>query len=73
MNLIRGIDKNGLKNALIKTFYDFCLTTNIKLIAEGIETQDELNALIDLGIDYGQGYLIQRPEETVKEIDTGRS
>lgn len=33
MNLIRNIDKNGLKSALIKTFYDFCLITDIKLIA----------------------------------------
>lgn len=69
MNLIRNIDKNGLKSALIKTFYEFCLITDIKLIAEGIETRGELNALIDLGIDYGQGYFIQKPSSDIKEID----
>lgn len=69
MNLIRDIDKDGLKYALIKTFYDFCLVTDIKLIAEGIETENELNALIEIGIDYGQGYLIQRPAEKLIEIN----
>ncbi|RCX19294.1 diguanylate cyclase/phosphodiesterase [Anaerobacterium chartisolvens] len=69
MNLIRDIDKDGLKHALIKTFYEFCLVTDIKLIAEGIETEDELNALIDIGINYGQGYLIQRPQKQVSDID----
>lgn len=61
MSLIRGIDKDGIKYSLIKTLYEFCLITNIKVIAEGIETENELNALIDIGVDYGQGYLIQKP------------
>ena len=69
MNLIRDIDKDGLKYALIKTFYDFCLVTDIKLIAEGIETENELNSLIEIGIDYGQGYYIQRPAEKLAAID----
>lgn len=71
MNLIRDIDKDGLKYALIKTFYDFCLVTDIKLIAEGIETENELNSLVEIGIDYGQGYYIQRPAEKLTEIDGG--
>lgn len=69
MHLIRDIDKDGLKYALIKTFYDFCQVTDIKLIAEGIETENELNSLIEIGIDYGQGYLIQKPAEKLADID----
>lgn len=69
MNLIRDIDKDGLKYALIKTFCEFCLITDIKLIAEGIETENELNALIDIGISYGQGYLIQRPLQELSPIN----
>ncbi len=68
MDLIRDIDKDGLKKSLIKTFCDFCLVTDIKLIAEGIETQNELDTLIELGIDYGQGYFIQKPREDIKPI-----
>jgi EAL domain-containing protein (putative c-di-GMP-specific phosphodiesterase class I)/GGDEF domain-containing protein/CBS domain-containing protein len=70
MNLIRDIDKDGLKYALIKTFYDFCLVTDIKLIAEGIETENELNSLIEIGIHYGQGYYIQRPAEKFTGMDS---
>ena len=68
MDLIRDIDKDGLKRSLIKTFCDFCLVTDIKLIAEGIETENEMATLIDMGIDYGQGYFIQRPMEDIVPI-----
>jgi diguanylate cyclase (GGDEF)-like protein len=66
MNLIRDIDKTGLKYALVRNFNEFCQVTDIRVIAEGIETENELNALIDIGIEYGQGYLIQRPSDEIK-------
>ncbi len=69
INLIRNIDTDGLKYALIKTFFEFCMVTDIKLIAEGIETENELNTLIDIGIDYGQGYFIQKPSEKIADIN----
>src|SRR2546427_1767882 len=40
------------------------------LIAEGIETEDELRTLRDLGIPYGQGWLLGRPAETRSEEHT---
>ncbi|MBP2661957.1 MAG: diguanylate cyclase/phosphodiesterase, partial [Firmicutes bacterium] len=61
MDLVRDIDKDTLKQALIKAFYEFSVVMNMKIIAEGIETIDELNTLIQIGIPYGQGYLLQRP------------
>ena len=61
MDLVRNIDISKIKQDLIKTFCDFSKNTNIKLIAEGIETESELKILIDLGIDYGQGYFLERP------------
>lgn len=70
MNLVRDIDNDGIKYALIKTLYEFCLITDIKVIAEGIETENELNALIDIGINYGQGYLMQKPNKKLKVIDS---
>ena len=32
------------------------------MIAEGIETEAELRALTDLGVPFGQGFLLARPE-----------
>lgn len=70
MDLVRDIDKDSLKQALMKAFYDFSLVTNMKIIAEGIETVDELNTLIGIGIPYGQGYFLQRPAPEFLDIPT---
>lgn len=69
MKLIRNIDKDRLKHALVKGMMEFSLNTNISLIAEGIETKEELKTLIEMGVQYGQGYLIQKPKESIEEID----
>jgi EAL domain-containing protein (putative c-di-GMP-specific phosphodiesterase class I) len=42
----------------LKTFAD---SIDSAIIAEGIERQGELDTLIELGVDYGQGYLLGRP------------
>lgn len=70
MKLIRGIDKDSFKYVLVKSLIEFSKVTNINLIAEGIETKDELKALINLGVQYGQGYYIQKPDEVMRDIDT---
>ncbi|HEY3423492.1 MAG TPA: GGDEF domain-containing protein [Negativicutes bacterium] len=68
MDLVRDIDKDALKQALMKAFQEFSVVTNMKIIAEGIETIDELNTLISIGIPYGQGYFLQRPASEFLEI-----
>jgi len=69
MGLIRNIDKDNMKKELLKSIQRFSEVTNIKLIAEGIETYDELKALIDIGIDYGQGYYIQKPNPSFIQLN----
>jgi len=68
MDLIRDIDKDTFKQALIKCFVTLSEVTNMKLIAEGIETLEELITLINMGVYAGQGYFIQRPTENALEI-----
>lgn len=68
MELVRDIDKDSLKQALMKAFYGFAKATNIKIIAEGIETGEELKTLIDIGVQYGQGYFLQKPAAEFLEI-----
>lgn len=63
IDLVRDIDKDFSKQAIMKTFHHLAWTTNMKIIAEGIETEEELGTLIDLGIYYGQGFFLQRPSE----------
>ena len=71
MKLIRDIDKDAYKKSLVKSLYDFCCLTNVALIAEGIETESEIRALIEMGVHYGQGYYIQYPQPELMEIDRG--
>ncbi|WP_206459524.1 GGDEF domain-containing protein [Anaerovorax sp. IOR16] len=68
MNLIRNINLDSQKYALVKGMVEFSKVSKTYLIAEGIETYEELETLINLGIHYGQGYYIQNPKEEIEEI-----
>lgn len=68
MNLIRGIDKDEIKQLLCKAMADFGKGAGIKLIAEGIETEEELKMLIKLNVDFGQGYFLGVPLETFNDM-----
>lgn len=70
MKLIRGINEDSLKYALVKGMVEFSKVSNIYLIAEGIETYEEMDTLINLGVQYGQGYYIQKPKEEILEINS---
>jgi len=70
MKLIRDVDTDSLKYALVKGMVELSKTSNIFIIAEGIETYDELETLVSLGVQYGQGYYLQRPDEKIKEISS---
>jgi EAL domain-containing protein (putative c-di-GMP-specific phosphodiesterase class I)/GGDEF domain-containing protein/CBS domain-containing protein len=68
IKLIRNVDVDSLKYALVKGMVEFSKASNIYLIAEGIETYEELNTLVNLGVQYGQGYFIQKPDSEIREI-----
>lgn len=63
MEWVRGIDRDPIRRALVSGLVYFGAETGCELIAEGIETEKELAALRDLGIQLGQGYLLGRPKE----------
>ncbi|MGM0471890.1 MAG: EAL domain-containing protein [Bacillota bacterium] len=68
MSLIKEINFRATKESLIEALISFAHRIDAKVIAEGIETYDELEKLIELGVDYGQGYLIQHPQPTDQPI-----
>ena len=61
ISLIRGIEKNFLKQELIKAIRTLSEQMGSTVIAEGIETGQELLTLRRLGITIGQGFLFARP------------
>jgi EAL domain-containing protein (putative c-di-GMP-specific phosphodiesterase class I) len=63
ISMVRGIHTNLLKQEMVKAMVAFSRNMNAKIIAEGIETQEELDTLIRLGIPLGQGFFLGRPAE----------
>jgi EAL domain-containing protein (putative c-di-GMP-specific phosphodiesterase class I)/DNA-binding response OmpR family regulator len=59
---VRGIDRDPIRRALVSGLVYFATETGCELIAEGIETKEELAALRELGIKLGQGYLLGAPK-----------
>jgi diguanylate cyclase (GGDEF)-like protein len=62
-SLIEGVHADGAKAALVEFFVLFARRVGASVCTEGIETLEELRMLINLGVTYGQGYLLGRPSE----------
>ncbi|MDA8200655.1 MAG: EAL domain-containing protein [Thermaerobacter sp.] len=65
--LIAFIDEDVRKQSLVRALRTWTHDLGIRLVAEGIETEEELAALTDLGCDYGQGFLLGRPNALMVE------
>ena len=61
------VDTSGFR--LIRSITELCHQMNAKVVAEGIETVDELEAVLAGGVDYGQGYLLARPAAQPPQIE----
>jgi len=64
ISLVTRIEENLLKQELVSSLLSLASNIHADLIAEGVETQAEINALKDLGVKFGQGYIFGRPSET---------
>lgn len=68
MNIIRGIDTDLNRQKLLKNMLSYAKNRDIKIIAEGIETKDEMKKLIEFGVDYMQGYYLGKPNMIPQDI-----
>jgi EAL domain-containing protein (putative c-di-GMP-specific phosphodiesterase class I)/DNA-binding response OmpR family regulator len=59
--LVRDIDADEIRQALVAGIVYFARSSHCRLVAEGIETTAELAMLRSLGVDLGQGYVLGRP------------
>ncbi|MCC7381986.1 MAG: EAL domain-containing protein [Deltaproteobacteria bacterium] len=62
--LICEIAKSQRLFKLVRSIVALCVDLGSKVVAEGIETVEELNAAREAGAHYGQGYYIARPDFT---------
>jgi EAL domain-containing protein (putative c-di-GMP-specific phosphodiesterase class I) len=59
--LVSGLADDPLRVSLVRSLADFGRRSSLLVIAEGIETERDLVALIRAGVPFGQGYLLGRP------------
>jgi EAL domain-containing protein (putative c-di-GMP-specific phosphodiesterase class I) len=61
IGLVRDVDRDDVRQALVAGIVYFARKSGCQLIAEGIETVGERDQLHALGVDLGQGFLLGRP------------
>jgi EAL domain-containing protein (putative c-di-GMP-specific phosphodiesterase class I) len=61
MSLTRDLHRDTSRRALTAALASFAQQLDATVIAEGIETEEELEALERIGIEFGQGFLLGRP------------
>jgi len=70
--LTAGVDLDPIRRALASSLVTFGNDTAADVVAEGIETEDELQTLAELGIAFGQGFYLARPsgiEDVLRRLD----
>lgn len=65
INLVRGVNADLGRQALVVGMRHFSRTAGCQLVAEGIEVAAEASILRSLGVGFGQGYLFGRPEPAI--------
>jgi diguanylate cyclase (GGDEF)-like protein/PAS domain S-box-containing protein len=67
--LIQAVHEQPEKAALVEAMVAFCRRTSCVLVAEGIETLEELVTLADLDVGIGQGWVLGRPSASWPAVD----
>ncbi|WP_373485316.1 EAL domain-containing protein [Acetobacterium malicum] len=69
MEMIQGIHNNVDKQNLVANLVHFCHNKGVKVVAEGIEVPLDLAIVIEMGVDYAQGFYLGRPAFEFSIID----
>jgi EAL domain-containing protein (putative c-di-GMP-specific phosphodiesterase class I) len=59
--LVTGLQRGSRRFTLMRNLARMCTELRALVVAEGIETADELSAVIEAGVQLGQGYVLARP------------
>ena len=60
-SLIAELEGNPMNRALVRDLVQICKSGGMTCVAEGVETQSQADALLDMGCTYAQGFLYDRP------------
>lgn len=68
MGIVQGVHADEDKRAIISNLISFCKSKGTKIIAEGVETSEDLKAIFELGVDFVQGYYTGKPNIEIMDI-----
>ncbi|MEE4244583.1 MAG: EAL domain-containing protein, partial [Kangiellaceae bacterium] len=71
-SLVNNIDSKQQKWLFIESLINSCHLAGVDVFGEGVEREQEWRALVDLGIDGGQGFWIEEPLEEVSRLPKQR-
>jgi EAL domain-containing protein (putative c-di-GMP-specific phosphodiesterase class I) len=61
MSLVRDVHAQPTKQTLVRTMIAMCRELGMQIVAEGVETPEERDAIVEAGCDLMQGYLFAKP------------
>ncbi|MFA5577657.1 MAG: EAL domain-containing protein, partial [Tissierellaceae bacterium] len=61
MEFIRNMKRDSEDEIMVRTIVDLAHNLGLKVVAEGVETREQLDILRDMACDFAQGYYISRP------------
>ncbi len=67
-SFVRNVDTDINKQALVKNLISYARARNIAVLAEGVETREEMETLIGFGVDYLQGFYLGMPREKPQQL-----
>ena len=68
-SFIHDLPKYEKQMAVVKAVIDLCQSLSIEVVAEGVETEEELHAVADLGCYSIQGYVYAKPRPLAEAIE----
>lgn len=68
LTIVRDVEKSHIKQKVIRSTTTLAKDMGILVVAEGVETIDERDCLLDLGVDLLQGFLFARPGRPFPEV-----
>ncbi|MDR1770680.1 MAG: EAL domain-containing protein [Hungatella sp.] len=68
-NLVKRIHEDPNRQIILRNLLDFAMQNNITVLAEGVETPEELEFLMNCGVSLFQGYYIARPQMEIRPLD----
>ncbi len=68
--LCKGIEASAARRLLVGAIVEVAHELDCKVVGVGVERDSELEALIELDVDYGQGFFLGQPTEQMLPVDT---